>query len=75
MAAEPATIPVAFWQIVKERRNTMDILDKIDFPPMLRVRQKFNPIRLENVQGAILAQIRALGPKLPIRPGQSVALA
>ncbi|MEE4603753.1 MAG: hypothetical protein V2J65_20895, partial [Desulfobacteraceae bacterium] len=75
MVAEPATIPVAFWQIFKDRRNTMDILDKVDFPPMIRVRQKFNPIRIENVQGAILGQIRALAPKLPIRPGQSVALA
>ena len=53
----------------------MDILDKVDFPPMIRVRQKFNPIRIENVQGAILGQIRALAPELPIRPGQSVALA
>ncbi len=75
MVAEPATIPVAFWQIFKDRRNTMDILDKVDFPPMIRVRQKFNPIRIENVQGAILGQIRALAPELPIRPGQSVALA
>ncbi len=53
----------------------MDILDKIDFPPMLRVRQKFNPTRLRDVEGSILAQIRALGPELPIRPGQSVAMA
>ncbi len=53
----------------------MDILDKIDFPPMLRVRQKFNPTRLRDVEGSILSQIRALGPELPIRPGQSVALA
>jgi len=53
----------------------MDILDKIDFPPMLRVRQKFNPIRLRDVEGSILAQIRALGQELPIQPGQSVALA
>jgi hypothetical protein len=75
MAAEPATIPVAFWQIFKDRRNTMDILDKIDFPPMIRVRQRFDPTRLRDLVGAILAQIRALGPKLPIRPGQSVALA
>ena len=53
----------------------MHILDKIDFPPMLRVRQKFNPTRLRDVEGAILDQIRDLGPQLPISPGQSVALA
>ena len=53
----------------------MDILDKIDFPPMLRVRQKFDPTRLKDVKGAVLGQIRALGPDLPIQPGQSVALA
>jgi len=55
--------------------DSMDILDKIDFPPMIRVRQKFDPIRLEDVQGAILGQIRTLSPELPVRPGQSVALA
>jgi hypothetical protein len=53
----------------------MDILDKIDFPPMLRVRQKFDSARLEDVAGSVLGQIRALSPDLPIRPGQSVALA
>ncbi len=53
----------------------MDILDKIDFPPMMRVRQKFSREHLADVPGAILAQIRALAPDLPVRPGQSVALA
>ena len=53
----------------------MDILDEIDFPPMLRVRQKFNPSRLQDVEGSLLAQIRNLGPQLPLKPGQSVALA
>jgi hypothetical protein len=53
----------------------MDILDKIDFPPMIRVRQKFSHQRLSDVEGAIRAQIRALAPELPIRSGQSVALA
>jgi hypothetical protein len=52
-----------------------DILDKIDFPRMLRVRQKFNPTRLGNVQATILGRIRALAPELSIRPGQSVAIA
>ena len=53
----------------------MEILDNIDFPPMIRVRQKFDPIRLPDVQGAILDQIRTLAPELPVRPGQNVALA
>jgi hypothetical protein len=53
----------------------MDILDKIDFPPMIRVRQKFSRQRLSDVEGTIIARIRALGPELPIGPGQSVALA
>jgi Lactate racemase N-terminal domain len=53
----------------------MDILDKIDFPAMIRVRQKFNRQRLYDVEGAVLSQIRALAPELPVRPGQSVALA
>jgi hypothetical protein len=53
----------------------MDILDKIDFPPMIRVRQKFSREHLPDVPGTILAQIRALAPDLPVRPGQSVALA
>ena len=53
----------------------MEILDEIDFPPMIRVRQKFDPTRLRDVQAAILRQIRALAPELPIRPGQSVAVA
>ncbi len=53
----------------------MKILDKIDFPPMIRVRQKFDPTRLQDVQDTILGQIRAIAPELPIRPGQSVALA
>ena len=53
----------------------MDILDKIDFRPMIRVRQKFDPTRLQDVQGAILGQIRALAPQLSVRSGQSVALA
>jgi hypothetical protein len=53
----------------------MDILDKIDFPHMIRVRQKFDPIHLKDVQGTILGQIRALAPDLSIQPGQTVALA
>jgi len=53
----------------------MNILDKIGFPPMIRVRQKLEPARLQDVQGAILGQIRALAPQLSVRPGQSVALA
>ena len=53
----------------------MEILDEIDFPPMIKVRQKFDPTRLRDVQAAILRQIRALAPELPIRPGQSVAVA
>ncbi len=53
----------------------MNILDKIDFPPMIRVRQKFDPVRVKDVAGAVLGQIRALAPKLAVRPRQSVALA
>lgn len=53
----------------------MDILDKIDFPPMIRVRQKFSREHLPDVPGAILARIRALAHNLPVRPGESVALA
>jgi len=53
----------------------MDILGKIDFPPMIRVRQKFSRQRLSDVEGTIIARIRALAPELPIGPGQSVALA
>lgn len=53
----------------------MDILDKIDFPRMIRVKQKFDPVRLEDVPSAILGQIRALAPDLYVQPGQSVALA
>jgi len=52
----------------------MTILDAIDFPPMIRVRQKFNTQRLADVEGTIAAQIQALAPELPIRPGQRVAL-
>ena len=53
----------------------MGILDPIEFPPMMRIRQKFSRKRLPDVAGAIIAQIRALAPDLPIRPGQSVAIA
>jgi hypothetical protein len=53
----------------------MKILDKITFPKMIRVRQTFNPIRLQNIEGAILDQIRKLKLELPIQPGQSVAVA
>ena len=53
----------------------MDILDKIDFPPMMRVRQKFSREHLTDVSGAILEQIRALAPGLPVMAGQRVALA
>lgn len=53
----------------------MTILDTIAFPPMIRVRQKFNPQRLANVEGTITEQIKSLAPTLPIRPGQSVAIA
>ncbi len=53
----------------------MDILDNITFPPMIRVRQKFNRRHVADVEGVILAQVRALAPDLPVRPGQSVALA
>jgi hypothetical protein len=53
----------------------MDILDRIEFPHMLRVRQTFSRERLVDVEGAIRAQIRALAPGLPAKPGQSVALA
>jgi hypothetical protein len=53
----------------------MDILDAIDFPPMIRVRQKFSRQRVPDVEGAIITQIRALAPQLAVRPGQSVALA
>ena len=53
----------------------MDILDAIDFPPMVRVRQKFSRQRVTDVEGTIIAQIRALAAELPIQPGQSVALA
>ena len=53
----------------------MKILDKINLPRMIRVRQKFNPIRLHDIENTIIAKIRALAPELPIRPGQSVALA
>jgi hypothetical protein len=53
----------------------MDILDAIDFPPMIRVRQKFSQQRIADVEGTIIARIRALAPTLPVRPGQSVALA
>jgi hypothetical protein len=53
----------------------MDVLDAIDFPPMTRIRQKFNTARLADVEGSIVGQIRALAPGLPVRPGQSVALA
>jgi len=42
---------------------------------MLRVRQTFNPTRLQDVAGTILDQIKTLGPQLPIRPRQRVALA
>ena len=53
----------------------MDILDAIDFPPMIRVRQKFSRQRVTDVEGTIIAQIRAIATDLPIQPGQSVALA
>jgi hypothetical protein len=53
----------------------MDILDTIEFPFMMRVRQNFCSRRLSDLEGSILNQIRALAPELPIRPGQSVALA
>lgn len=53
----------------------MDILDAIDFPPMIRVRQKFSRQRVMDVEGTIIAQIRAIAKDLPIQPGQSVALA
>lgn len=53
----------------------MDILDKIDFPPMMRLRQKFPRERLTDVRATILGRIRALAPELPIKPGQTVALA
>lgn len=53
----------------------MKILDTIAFPPMIRVRQKLKPERLTDVAGAISAKIKAIAPELPIRPGQSVALA
>jgi len=52
----------------------MTVLDAIDFPPMIRVRQKFNSQRLADVEGTITGQIQALAPELPVRPGQSVAL-
>ena len=42
---------------------------------MVRVRQKFNATRLRDVDGSILGQIRALAPKLSVRPGESVAVA
>jgi len=42
---------------------------------MIRVRQKFSQQRIADVESTIIAQIRALAPTLPIRPGQSVALA
>jgi Lactate racemase N-terminal domain len=57
------------------RSNSMEILDPIDFPQMIRVRQKFDPTRLRDVPATILGRIRALAPELPIRPGQRVALA
>ena len=53
----------------------MTILDAIDFPPMIRVRQKFDRQRLTDIPGTVAEQIRALAPGLPIRPGQRVALA
>lgn len=53
----------------------MKILDSIDFPPMMRVRQKFSRQRVPHVAAAIIAQIRAIAPELPVRPGQTVALA
>ena len=53
----------------------MKILDDINFPPMMRVRQKFSGEHLLDVPGAIIAQIKAIAHELPIRPGQSVALA
>ena len=53
----------------------MEILDKIDFPHMLRVRQTFDATHLDDVRETILGRIRAQGAHLPIRPGQSVAVA
>jgi hypothetical protein len=53
----------------------MGILGTIDFPPMMRVRQKFSRTRIPVVAGSVIAQIRTLAPGLPVRPGQSVAVA
>jgi hypothetical protein len=53
----------------------MGILDTIDFPPMMRVQQKFSRKRIPDVAGTVVAQIRTIAPELSVRPGQSVALA
>jgi len=53
----------------------MHILENIAFPPMIRVRQTFDARRLSDISGTIVEKIKALYPRLPIRPGQSVALA
>jgi hypothetical protein len=58
-----------------ETMINMEILDRIDFPPMMRVRQTFSRQRITDLPGTIVGQIRAIAPDLPIRPGQSVALA
>ena len=53
----------------------MDILDAVDFPPMVRLRQKFSRQRITDVETTVIAKIRALAPDLLIQPGHSVALA
>ena len=47
----------------------------MDFPPMIRIRQKFETPVLEDIPGEITSQVNRLGLEKRVRQGQTVAVA
>lgn len=46
----------------------------INYPRMLRIRQKFNSSRLENIEHKIIEELEKIEVKSQIKPGESVAI-
>src|SRR5262245_8256948 len=57
--------------------SELDLLTKescMPFPRMLRMRQKFDSSRLDDIPGEVERQLRALDLASQVRPGQTVAI-
>lgn len=57
-------------------RIEVSIAGGLDFPlpPMARVRQKFDPTRLDDIAGAVRREFQRLEIRARVKPGQSIAV-